>query len=61
MSASKHLQGVSGQSVGVQRIPQRRPDAIIVAFGIGACLGRTLAPILHTDFVLGGQRYAAQL
>ena len=61
MSASQHLQCVSGQSVGVQRIPQRRPDAIIVAFGIGACLGRTLAPILHTDFVLGRQRYAAQL
>ena len=38
MLVGQRLQGVGGQGVGIEAVPQRRLDAVIVAVGVGAGL-----------------------
>lgn len=61
VAACQRLQGLGGQGMGVQSIPQCLLYTVIVAVGIGARLRRTLTMLLQADFVLGGQGDAAQL
>ena len=61
MLAGQRLQGVGGQGVGIEAVPQRRLDAVIVAVGVGAGLRCAFAVLLQADFVFGSQSHAAQL
>ena len=61
MSARQFPQGVGGQGVRIQPVPQRRFYTVKIAVGVGAGFGRTLAAVLQANFIFCGQRHAAQL
>ena len=60
MAARRGLQCFRREGGLVQRLPQRRLDAVKVAVGVGAGFGGALAAFAQADLVLGRQRDAAQ-
>ena len=60
MSAGEFLQHRSRQGRGVQSVPQRVLDAVIVPFGIEAGVRRTFPIFAQTDFVFCSEGNAAQ-